>query len=67
MCVGLALQQNSNSYWRLSSVQDTYEKEAISKQCNFKNMHAWLEHHKKPRVNRSFRTQTKFTKHDHRC
>ena len=39
MCVGLALQQYSNSYWRLSSVQDTYEKEAISKQCNFQNMH----------------------------
>ena len=39
MCVGLAQQQYSNSYWRPSSVQDTYEKEAISKQCNFQNMH----------------------------
>ena len=39
MCVELAQQQYSNSYWRLNSVQDTYEKEAISKQCNFQNMH----------------------------
>ena len=41
MCVGLAQQQYKNSYWRLSSVEDTHEKEAISEQCICKNMHGF--------------------------
>ena len=39
MCVGLAQQQYSNSYWKLSIVEDTYEKEEISEQCICQNMH----------------------------
>ena len=64
--VGLAQQQYIKSYLTMSSLKDTYQKEVISKHCFCQNMHG-LNIIRKPRVNRCFRRQTKFTRHDHRC
>ena len=64
--VGLAQQQYINRYLTISSLKDTYQKEVISQHCFCQNTHG-LNIIAKPRVNRCFRRQTKFTSHDHRC
>ena len=45
--VGLAQQQYINSYFTMSSLKDTYQKQVISKHCLSQNIYAWLEHRKK--------------------
>ena len=66
MYVGIAQQQYSNSYFRLSSVEYTYEKEAIF-WTMYLPEYAWLEHNKKPRVNRCFTREKKITNHVNEC